>query len=199
MVRDGDLAAIAAPIDVLGVNYYHGNEVSGHPRTDVVGIGADHPDRVALSPFVGSEHVTFPSRGLPVTAMGWEIQPDGLHRLLRRLHDDYPHLPIHLTETGAAFDDRVDEHGDVHDPDRIAFLDSYLRAVHRAIEEGVDVRGFYQWSFLDNFEWAFGYAKRFGLVHVDYATQARTPKSSARWYADLARTGILPSSGPLEH
>ena len=148
MVRDGDLAAIAAPIDVLGVNYYHGNEVSGHPRTDVVGIGADHPDRVALSPFVGSEHVTFPSRGLPVTAMGWEIQPDGLHRLLRRLHDDYPRLPIHLTETGAAFDDRVDEHGDVHDPDRIAFLDSYLRAVHRAIEEGVDVRGFFQWSFM---------------------------------------------------
>ena len=199
VVRDGDLAAIAAPIDVLGVNYYHGNEVSGHPRTDVVGIGADKPDRVALSPFVGSEHVTFPSRGLPVTDMGWEIQPDGLHRLLRRLHDDYPHLPIYLTETGAAFDDRPDEHGAVHDPDRIAFLDSYLRAVHRAIEEGVDVRGFYQWSFLDNFEWAFGYAKRFGLVHVDYATQARTPKSSARWYADLSRTGLLPVHGSPDH
>ena len=97
VVHDGDLATIATPIDVLGVNYYHGNEVSGHPRTDVVGIGADHPDRVSLSPFVGSEHVTFPSRGLPVTDMGWEIQPDGLYRLLRRLHDDYPHLPIHLT------------------------------------------------------------------------------------------------------
>ena len=195
VVRDGDLATISAPIDVLGVNYYHGNEVSGHPRTDVVGIGADHPDRVSLSPFVGSEHVTFPSRGLPVTDMGWEIQPDGLHRLLRRLHADYPHLPIYLTETGAAFDDRLDEHGVVHDPDRIAFLDAYLRAVHLAVEEGVDVRGFFQWSFCDNFEWAFGYAKRFGLVHVDYATQRRTPKSSALWYADLARTGILAPSG----
>jgi beta-glucosidase len=194
VVRPGDMATISAPIDVLGVNYYHGNEVSGHPRADVVGIGADHPDRVALSPFVGSEHVTFPSRGLPVTDMGWEIQPDGLHRLLRRLHDDYPRLPIYLTETGAAFADRRDERGEVHDPDRIEFLASYLRAVHRAIEEGVDVRGFYQWSFCDNFEWAFGYAKRFGLVYVDYATQERVPKSSARWYADLARTGVLTGS-----
>lgn len=192
-VRDGDLATISTPIDVLGVNYYHGDEVSGHPRTDVVGIGADHPDRVALSAFPGSEHVTFPSRGLPVTDMGWEIQPEGLHRLLRRLHDDYPHLPISLTETGAAFADVPDADGRVHDPDRIAFLDAYLRAVHRAIEEGVDVAGFYQWSFCDNFEWAFGYAKRFGLVHVDYETQRRTPKSSARWYAELARSGVLPA------
>ncbi|GAA1913175.1 GH1 family beta-glucosidase [Nocardioides hwasunensis] len=198
VVRDGDLSVISTPIDVLGVNYYHGDEVSGHPRTDVTGIGADHPDRVSLSPFVGSEHVTFPSRGLPVTAMGWEIQPDGLHRLLRRLHDDYPRLPIYLTETGAAFDDRVGDDGEVHDPDRIAFLDAYLRAVHGAIEKGVDVRGFYQWSFCDNFEWAFGYLKRFGLVHVDYDTLVRTPKSSARWYADLARTGVLSPPGVVE-
>ncbi|WP_322920530.1 GH1 family beta-glucosidase [Nocardioides renjunii] len=197
VVRDGDLAITSAPIDVLGVNYYHGNEVSGHLRTDVVGVGADGPDRVAVSPFVGSEHVTFPSRGLPVTDMGWEIQPEGLHRLLRRLHDDYPRLPIYLTETGAAFADVPDEHGAVHDPDRIAFLDSYLRAVHLAVDEGVDVRGFFQWSFCDNFEWAFGYAKRFGLVHVDYDTQLRTPKSSAHWYAELSRTGMLPATESL--
>ncbi|SEC11955.1 beta-glucosidase [Nocardioides exalbidus] len=199
VVRDGDLDVISAPIDVLGVNYYHGNEVSGHPRTDVVGIGSDQPDRVALSPFVGSEHVTFPSRGLPVTDMGWEIQPEGLHRLLRRLHDDYPHLPIYLTETGAAFADRPDDDGEVRDPDRIAFLDAYLRAVHLAVEEGVDVGGFFHWSYCDNFEWAFGYAKRFGLVHVDYATQVRTPKSSARWYADLARTGVLRPADATDH
>ena len=87
----------------------------------------------------------------------------------------------------------------MHDPDRIAFLDSYLRAVHRAIDEGVDVRGFFQWSFYDNFEWAFGYAKRFGLVHVDYATQRRTPKSSAHWYAELARTGTLPAPPAGDH
>ena len=88
----------------------------------------------------------------------------------------------------------------MHDPDRIAFLDSYLRAVHRAIDEGVDVRGFFQWSFMDNFEWAFGYAKRFGLVHVDYATQRRTPKSSAHWYAELARTGSpARADQPMDH
>ena len=129
--------------------------------------------------------------------MGWEVQPDGLYRLLRRLHDDYPRLPIYLTETGAAYADRPGPDGEVHDPDRIEFLDSYLRAVRRAIDEGVDVRGFYQWSFMDNFEWAFGYAKRFGLVYVDYATQQRIPKSSARWYAELSRTGVL--SAPARH
>lgn len=193
VVRDGDLATISAPIDVLGVNYYHGDEVSGHPHTDVVGLGADGPERESLSPFVGAEHVTFTSRGLPVTDMGWEIQPEGLHRLLRRLHDDYPRLPIALTETGAAFPDAPDADGRVHDPARIDFLDSYLRAVHRAISEGVDVQAFYQWSLMDNFEWAFGYAKRFGLVHVDYDTQVRTPKSSAHWYAGIARSGVLPA------
>ena len=192
-VRDGDLDVISAPIDVLGVNYYHGNEVSGHPRTDVVGIGADVPDRVSLSPFVGSEHVTFPSRGLPVTDMMWEVQPEGLYRLLRRLHEDYPPLPIYLTETGAAYPEGPDEVGEVHDTARIEFLDSHLRAVHRAQEDGVDVRGFFQWSFLDNFEWAFGYAKRFGLVHVDYETQRRTPKASAYWYSGVARSGELPA------
>ena len=191
VVRDGDLALISSPIDVLGVNYYHGNAVSAHPHTDVVGRGSDQPDRVALSPFVGSEHVTFPSRGLPVTDMGWEVQPEGLHRLLVRLHEDYPRLPIYLTETGAAYADAPGDDGTVHDPDRIEFLAGYLRAVHRAIEEGVDVRGFFQWSFMDNFEWAFGYAKRFGLVYVDFKTQQRTPKSSARWYAEVCRSGGL--------
>lgn len=198
VVHEGDLALISSPIDVLGVNYYHGNAVSGHPHEDVVGVGSDQPDRVALSPFVGSEHVTFPSRGLPVTDMGWEVQPEGLYRLLVRLHEDYPRLPIFLTETGAAYADVPGPDGQVHDPDRIAFLDDYLRAVHRAIQEGVDVRGFFQWSFMDNFEWAFGYAKRFGLVHVDYETQARTPKSSARWYAEVSRLGGLSAADPVE-
>ncbi len=195
VVHDGDLGLISTPLDVLGVNYYHGDAVSGHPHTDVVGIGSDQPDRVSLSPFVGSEHVTFPSRGLPVTDMGWEVQPEGLHRLLRRIHDDYPPIPIYLTETGAAYADVPDADGDVHDPDRIEFLDSYLRAVHLAIDEGVDVRGFFHWSFMDNFEWAFGYAKRFGLVYVDYGTQQRIPKSSARWYAEVSRSGGLPAPG----
>ncbi|WP_110182238.1 GH1 family beta-glucosidase [Nocardioides solisilvae] len=194
-VHDGDLALVGAPIDVLGVNFYHGNAVSGHPHTDVMARDADKPDRVALSPFVGSEHVTFPARDLPVTDMGWEVDPDSLHALLVRLHSEYDLPPVYLTETGAAFADAPDAEGRVHDPDRIAFLDAYLRATHASITDGVDVRGFFQWSLMDNFEWAFGYAKRFGLVHVDYATQRRTPKSSARWYTDVARTSTLPGTG----
>jgi beta-glucosidase len=116
-----------------------------------------------------------------------------------RLHDDYPRLPIYLTETGAAYPDVPGPDGRVDDQDRIAFLDAYLRAVHAAIEDGVDVRGFFQWSLMDNFEWAFGYAKRFGLVHVDYETQRRTPKSSARWYAAVARSGGLPAPDARAH
>ena len=195
VVRDGDLDLISAPLDVLGLNYYNGTAVSARPRPEAAPAPTDQPDRVALSPFVGSEHVTFPSRGLPVTDMGWEVQPDGLYRLLRRLHDEYTRLPIYLTETGAAYPDAPGPDGEVHDPERIAFLDAYLRAVHRAIDEGVDVGGFFQWSFMDNFEWAFGYAKRFGLVYVDYETQARIPKSSAHWYAEVSRSGGLPAPG----
>lgn len=195
VVQEGDLGLISSPIDVLGLNYYNGTAVSAHQHPEVPEVPTDQPDRVALSPFVGSEHVTFPSRGLPVTDMGWEVQPDGLYRLLRRLHDEYPRLPIYLTETGAAYPDAPGADGEVHDPERIAFLDSYLRAVHRAVDEGVDVGGFFQWSFMDNFEWAFGYAKRFGLVYVDYATQQRIPKSSAHWYAEVARSGGLPAPG----
>jgi beta-glucosidase len=131
--------------------------------------------------------------------MDWEVQPDGLRRLLVRIHDAYlsEHSappPIFVTETGAAYVDRVVD-GRVDDPERVAFLDSYLRAVHDAMAEGVDVGGVFVWSFLDNFEWAYGYEQRFGIVHVDYETQRRTPKSSAHWYADVARTNqVSPGS-----
>lgn len=97
-----------------------------------------------------------------------------------------------ITENGAAFDDYVDPAGEVLDPDRIAYLHGHLAAVHSAIESGVDVRGYFLWSLLDNFEWGYGYSKRFGAVYVDYATGKRIPKASARWYADVARTGTLP-------
>jgi beta-glucosidase len=133
-----------------------------------------------------------PSRGLPRTAMGWEVQPEGLTRLLLRLHEDYPGLPLVVTENGAAYDDVVGAAGDVEDPERLAYLDAHLRAVHAARTAGADVRGYFAWSFLDNFEWAEGYANRFGIVHVDYDTQVRTPKASARWYSEVVRTGRLP-------
>ena len=183
---------------MLGVNYYHGDAVSGITlprRTDHHGS----PQRRGSSPFPTAEYVSVVPRDLPRTAMDWEVQPDGLRRLLVRIHDDYLSTwgapPMYVTETGAAYVDRLVD-GRVDDPERLAFLDSYLRAVRDAMAEGVEVGGVFVWSFLDNFEWAYGYDKRFGIVHVDYDTQRRTPKSSALWYADVARTGELPGSLP---
>jgi beta-glucosidase len=189
VVRDGDLALIGAPIDVLGVNYYHGDAISGVTLPAATGLAAS-PGRPGSSPFPGAEHVSVAPRDLPRTAMGWEVQPDGLRRLLVRLQD-LGAPTMYVTEFGAAYEDHVVD-GVVDDQDRLAFLDAYLRSVREAMEQGADVGGVFVWSFLDNFEWAYGYDKRFGIVHVDYATQARTPKSSARWYADVARTGSLP-------
>ncbi|HXH80615.1 GH1 family beta-glucosidase [Nocardioides sp.] len=196
VVRHGDLATISAPIDVLGVNYYKGDAVSGRQHEDVTGFAGDHAERPTSTPFVGCEDVTFPSRGLPVTDMGWEVQPEGLTRLLKRIHDDYDAPVMYVTENGAAYADTVAADGTVDDPDRVAYVEDHLRAVHAAIEQGVDVRGFFQWSLLDNYEWAYGYGKRFGIVHVDYDTQVRTPKSSALFYAEVARTGRLARGGP---
>ena len=186
LVRDGDLAVIAQPIDFLGVNHYHDDNVSGHPAP------ADDPapvvptPRPTSSPFVGSEYVTFPSRHLPTTAMGWEVNPDGLRGLLVRLGRDYPMLPpLYITENGAAYDDDVAEDGAVHDADRTAYILAHIDAVGRAIDEGADVRGYFVWSLLDNFEWAWGYAKRFGIVRVDYETQERTVKDSGLAFAQV--------------
>jgi beta-glucosidase len=178
-VRPGDLEVISTPLDLLGVNYYRGA---------MVAAGSDKP--AEPSAFPGSEHVRFVPRGLPTTAMDWEIDPDGLTRTLRMISDNYPTPPLYITENGAAFDDKVGPDGEVDDPDRVEYYAAHLRACHDAIEAGVPLRGYFSWSLLDNFEWAYGYEKRFGLVYVDYATQQRIPKSSARFYADvIARNG----------
>ncbi len=191
-VRDGDLATVSTPIDVLGVNYYRGEAASARQHADLAGSRIEHPRRPISSPHPGSEHVTFPRRpGYDVTAMDWEIQPEGLTRLLIRLRDEYAAPPLYITENGAAYDDLVGPDGVVHDADRTAYLEQHLRAVHHAIEQGVDVRGYFAWSLMDNFEWAYGYGKRFGLVHVDYDTLERTPKDSARFFAQVAATGRL--------
>jgi beta-glucosidase len=124
--------------------------------------------------------------------MGWRIQPEAFPELLLRVHRDHPGVPLLITENGAAFDDEPGADGAVHDPDRITYLRDHLAAVHRAIALGVDVRGYFVWSLMDNFEWAWGYAKRFGIVHVDYATQRRTPKDSALWYRDVIKRNALP-------
>jgi beta-glucosidase len=178
-VRDGDLAMIASPGTFLAVNYY---------SRYVVAAGAR---RQFPSAWPGSEQVQFVSRGWPVTAMGWEIDAAGLSETLIRLHREYPPLPLYVTENGAAFEDPVGPDGRVHDLDRIAFLDAHLRACHDAIAAGAPVGGYFIWSLLDNFEWAQGFSKRFGIVHVDYPTQRRTPKASAGWYAQvIARNGL---------
>ncbi len=184
LIHDGDLETIAQPIDFLGVNHYHDDCVSGHPSPET---GAGGPgSRPTASPFVGSEFVTARARPLPRTAMGWEINPDGLERLLVRLGQQYANLPpLYLTETGAAYPDVVEADG-IHDAERSRFIELHVAAVGRAIEAGADVRGFFAWSLLDNFEWAWGYAQRFGLIHVDFATQRRTIKDSGYAYARMA-------------
>jgi beta-glucosidase len=183
-VRDGDLAVTSQPIDLLGVNYYMAHAVTTGPAAGG-----------RSSAWVGSADVHPVDTGRPRTEMGWEVDPDGLTRLLRRVSTDYPGIPLYITENGAAYDDVPGPDGTVADPDRVRFLAEHLRACRTAVDEGVPLRGFFAWSLMDNFEWAYGYSKRFGLVHVDYATQRRTPKDSARWYAAVTRANAVPDVG----
>ncbi|MET0694635.1 MAG: family 1 glycosylhydrolase, partial [Propionibacteriaceae bacterium] len=183
-IRDGDLAVISAPIDALGVNYYHGELVSDQP-SDLASGNEAPTSRATRSPFPAADGVFNHPQDLPTTAMGWEIQPDGLHELLARVHHDYTEaagVDLYVTENGAAFDDVVSDDGQVHDTERVEFLRSHLNAILDAIEEGVPVHGYFYWSLMDNFEWAWGYEKRFGIVRVDYDTQLRTLKDSGAEY-----------------
>ncbi|MGH4028440.1 GH1 family beta-glucosidase [Actinomycetota bacterium Odt1-20B] len=187
--RDGDAAAAHHPLDFLGVNYY---------APAVVSAGTGTPTGEP-SPWPGADgHVTFHQAPGELTAMDWPVDPTGLSDLLLGYAAEAPGLPLYVTENGAAYDDKPGADGRVHDPDRIRYVHSHLSALHRAIEAGADVRGYFLWSLLDNFEWAYGYSKRFGAVYVDYETQVRTPKSSARWYAGVAAGGELPLEVTLE-
>jgi beta-glucosidase len=174
-VRDGDLKIISTPFDVLGVNFYFGQDFAG---TDEDGSPVDKDGLPVV-------RQVYPET--PRTAMDWPITPERLTQLLVRLHRDYPGLPMVITENGAAFDDTADASGFVRDDGRTAYLASHIAAVADARAQGADVRGYFAWSLMDNFEWAEGYAKRFGIVHVDYETQKRTPKQSALWYRDTIR------------
>ncbi|WP_199424951.1 GH1 family beta-glucosidase [Actinotalea solisilvae] len=195
-VQDGDLEAIAAPLDFLGLNYYQGCAISARPAPpDELMPGEPPLARATSVPAVGQGEAYTVSRGLPRTAMDWEVQPDGLRRLLERVHTDWTGpagIPLYVTENGAAFDDVVGPDGQVDDVERTAYIAEHLAAVGRAVEAGADVRGYFAWSLLDNFEWAYGYEKRFGIVHVDFETLARTPKASARLFASAAATGTVP-------
>jgi beta-glucosidase len=169
VIQDGDLATIRQPLDFYGVNYYNPMK-----------IGAARED--AEMPFEFRELV-----GYPTTDFGWPVVPDALREWLITLRARYRAAlpPIMITESGCSYAMGPDENGVVDDQPRIDYLDAHLRAVATAIERGVDVRGYYAWSLMDNFEWAEGYTQRFGLVHVDYETQVRTPKKSFEWYAQV--------------
>ncbi|GMA51182.1 beta-glucosidase [Alicyclobacillus contaminans] len=164
-VKAGDLDVISTPVDFLGVNYYTRNVVAHQPNGDWLQV----------------RHVAPPKEAQ--TEMGWEIHPESLYRLLHWIERNYTKgTPLYITENGAAFDDAVED-GAVHDVRRIDYVADHLAAAQRFIAEGGRLKGYYLWSLLDNYEWAFGYSKRFGIVHVDYETQARTVKDSARWYS----------------
>ncbi|PKW08000.1 broad-specificity cellobiase [Streptomyces sp. 1222.5] len=195
-VLDGDVRTIHAPVDALGLNYYTPALVSAAPG-EVRGPRADGHGASDHSPWPGADDVLFHQSPGDRTEMGWSIDPTGLYDLLMRYSREAPGLPLYITENGAAYDDKPEPDGSVHDPERIAYLRGHLAEVRRALADGADVRGYYLWSLMDNFEWAYGYDKRFGAVYVDYATLERTPKSSARWYAEAARTGVLPPVEPV--
>ncbi len=175
-VRPGDLEVIASGSGFIGVNYYTRRLVRADPA---------RTDRFPWS-------VRPPRPGVPLTDAGWEIVPECLTDLLVRLRDDYGDVPIIVTENGAVFDDAPDTDGRVRDERRTTFLREHVLAIRRALDAGVRLEGYFHWSLMDNFEWALGYGYRFGLVHVDYATQVRTIKDSGRYYRDLIAVNGVP-------
>ena len=186
-VQDGDLEVISAPIDVLGVNYYTPAVVAA-PTSELLaqttGRWVNDPSQsdAGPSPWPGTDLAFAVPQPGPYTDMGWPIAPETFTELLVGVHRDYPEIPLVITENGCACADVPGPDGEVDDADRIAYLSEHLAAVHTAITAGVDVRGYYVWSLMDNFEWAWGYGKRFGIVYVDYESQQRVPKASARWF-----------------
>jgi beta-glucosidase len=190
-VRDGDLATISSPFDVLGVNYYnpvivrHHDGAAGSTRHD----GHGNTTGNVWPGCDDTEFVDLPGRH---TSMGWPVDAMGLHELLVRLWTDY-RKPMMITENGAAYEDEVSPDGEVHDDERLRYIHEHLVALREAIDDGIDVRGYYLWSLLDNFEWSYGYSKRFGIVRVDFDSQLRTPKDSARFYAEVMKTNGVPA------
>ncbi|PBC71746.1 beta-glucosidase [Streptomyces sp. TLI_235] len=169
-VRDGDMELISAPLDWIGLNYYFRQFVQDDPTGPV--------PQFRQAPGRNDEH----------TAMGWEVDADGIHQLLMRLTEEYGVRRIYITENGSAYRDTVTADGRIEDTERTAYLEGHLAACARAVAKGAPLAGYFAWSLLDNFEWAYGYDKRFGLVHVDYDTQQRTVKASGERYAELIRT-----------
>jgi len=174
----GNLEVAATPTDFLGVNYYRPQWVRADPD-DPLGFASLGPEALA-------------EEGYRITEMGWPVDPSGLRHLLQRLDADYPVDSIYITENGAAFSDSLED-GTVEDPQRIAYYEGHLQAAAEALKTGAPLDGYFAWSLIDNFEWAHGYTKRFGLVYVDYETQDRIPKASAQWYRSVVADNTLPA------
>jgi beta-glucosidase len=183
LVRDGDFSVITAPIDFLGVNFY---------APQYVGIRPDGDPRRGEQ-LIGPSQVLVQPEDMPVTAMNWLVDSSAIYELMTRLRDETGGLPLYVTENGSAWYDYVTQDGTVEDYERLEYLRDHLAALHAAISDGVNLRGYFAWSLLDNFEWAEGYAKRFGLVFVDFGTQKRILKHSGEFYASVAQANALPA------
>jgi beta-glucosidase len=186
LIKDGDMELISAPIDFFGVNYYRPHYVRRGDWADL---------RIGESPI--GDHpgfVEYKSPELDKTIMDWLVVPEGLRDLLLRLHHESGGVKLYITENGCASEDYVNPAGTVDDYDRVSYIHGHLSATLDAIDDGVDVAGYFHWSLMDNFEWAFGYARRFGLYYVDFETGRRLPKRSAHYYGEIARTGVLPAA-----
>lgn len=170
VVQSGDMSVIATPIDFLGINNY---------TREVIEAGVD-------------DWGVFKDDGIERTAMGWEVYPVGHYEVLMRVMRDYAFKSLYITENGAAYADQIGPDGQVHDPQRVSYLERYITQAGRALAEGAPLKGYFVWSLMDNFEWSYGFGKRFGVVYVDYATQQRIPKTSAAWYSRvIANNGIV--------
>lgn len=176
--RAGDLELISAPIDFMGINYY-----SRHTTAGPADGRFSDPTVASASP--GSERVTMIDTGAPKTQMGWEIHPDGLIDVIRMVNDRSAELPVYITENGAAYPDEVGDDGTIEDTERLEYFKLHTAACAEAVAAGLPLKGYFAWTLIDNWEWAWGLSRRFGLVHVDYATQQRTVKASGRWFRDF--------------
>ena len=200
VVEDGDLEIISSPIDFLGVNFYSpGTVFDARREFEARALGYNVGPRPEEPTSNNLQIIGVETPGRPKTAMDWEIDATGLRELLLRIKDDYTQIPLFITENGAAFHDYVDTDGQVRDPQRIQYVHDHLGACLDAIDAGVNLQGYFLWSLLDNFEWALGYSRRFGIVWVDYDSGRRIPKHSYQWYRGVVTRNVLvPLEGRLE-
>ncbi|HLA43938.1 MAG TPA: family 1 glycosylhydrolase, partial [Aggregatilineales bacterium] len=176
-IDTSEVSAAAVPVDFLGLNYYTRNCMTAAPNNPILPVAEVTPAY------------------MDYTTMNWQVYPEGIRKMLMRVHRDYHPSAIYVTENGSAWDDPKPVNGLVDDPNRVAYLSSHLKAIEAAIDSGVPLKGYFAWSLMDNFEWAFGYSQRFGIIHVDYETQKRTWKQTARYYKNVIAANAVVEKG----